>query len=133
MGTTYYPSKRCGGAMYFNEINRFLKAIKQSQLDYKYHYENVNIKNKETQDLLHQIELGKYKDRDKIATKLAKVRRERRVFKDIVENTEAINKYIEENKKAINGLTQLLGQVRNAEKSHEGRTYIPKIRKDLTI
>jgi len=119
--------------MYSEEISRFLIIMKQSQLDYNYNYENVNKKDKETQDLLHQLELGKYKDRDKSATKLAKVRKERRIFKDIVENTEPINKYIEENKKIINGLTQLLGQVRKAEKSHEGRIYIPKIREDLTI
>ena len=115
------------------EIDRFARFVKQVQLDYQYHFENVNKKDKETQDLLHEIELGEYKSRDKTATKLAKVRRERRVSKDIVEVIEPIIKYINENKKAFNNLSQLLGDVRKVEKSHQGRTYKAKVRTDLTI
>lgn len=119
--------------MYSGEIERFIKAIKQCQLDYNYHFQNVNTKDKETQDLLHELELCEYKNKGKAATKLSKVRKERRVSKDIVENTEPIVKYINDHKKLINELSQLLGQVRKAEKSHYGRVYIARIRDDLTI
>ena len=40
---------------------------------------------KATQDLLHQLELGDYKDRGRIATQLAHIRRDRRYYKDIEE------------------------------------------------
>lgn len=119
--------------MYSYELERFIKVLKQSQLDYQYHFENVGKKDKETQDLLHQIELGKSSDRDKAATKLARVRKERRVSKDIVENIEPIIKYLDENKRLLSTYSQLLGQIRKAEKSHQGRVYKAKIRDDLTI
>jgi uncharacterized NAD(P)/FAD-binding protein YdhS len=119
--------------LYSKVLEDFLRAVKQCQLDYKYNYEQVNKKDKETQDLLHQLELGKSKERNKTATKITKVRKERRIAKDIAENTEPIAKYFEENKKAFDTLTQVLGQTRKAEKNHQGRIYKAKIRTDLTI
>ena len=111
-----------------------MRALKQCQLDYDWHFDNVNKKDKETQDLLHQIELGAtYDERIKATPKLTQVRRERRISKDIVENTESIIKFVEENKKVINKLSQLLGDIRKVERSHHGRVYKAKIRNDLTI
>ncbi len=119
--------------MYSKEIERFMKILKQSKADFSYHYEIVGKKDKETQDLLHELELGKYENRSKTATKLAKVRKERRVAKDIVEITEPIVNFLNENKKLYDQLGQLLGLVRKVEKSHQGRVYKPRIRNDLTI
>lgn len=120
--------------MYSVELERFLRAIKQCELDYDYHYRTVGEKDKETQDLLHEIELGAtYERRVKAVPKLTKVRKERRISKDIVENTEPIVKFMDANKKLFNMMQNLLGDVRRIEKKHSGRTYIPKIRKDLTI
>lgn len=120
--------------MYSVEIEKFLKSLKQCQLDYEYHYERVHIKDKETQDLLHEIELGKfYSDRIKATPKLTKVRKERRISKDIVGNTELIVNFVNENKKLFDRMKNLLGSVRKTERSHHGRVYRAKIRKDLTI
>lgn len=119
--------------MYSTILEDFLKATNQCQLDYKYNYKLVNKKDKETQDLLHQLELGSSKERSKTATKISKVRKERRIAKDIAENTEPLAKYYEENKKVFDMLKQILGQIRKAEKSHQGRVYKAKIRTDLTI
>lgn len=119
--------------MYSEEIEQFLKMIKQCQIDYRYHYEIVGKKDKETQDLLHQLELGKYIERQKAATKLAKVRKERRAAKNIVESIEPIMKFIAENKKVVNTLDQLLGQVRKVENIQQRRVYKAKVRNDLTI
>ena len=108
--------------------------MKQAQLDYEWHYEIVGKKEKETGDLLHELELAKkYEDRVKAVPKLTKVRKERRVSKDIVENTEPIVDYFEVNKKFLNGLAQLLGEIRKVEKKHNGRIYKPRVRDDLSI
>lgn len=120
--------------VYSSELERFLKAIKQCQSDYHFHYEVVGKKDKEKCDLEHELELAKkYKDRVKAAPKLSKVLKERRVSKDIVENTEHIVRFVDENQKLFNNLKQLLGQVRKTERSHHGRVYKARVRDDLTI
>lgn len=119
--------------MYSKHIKEFADAIRQAQADYTYYHERVGIKDKETQDLLHQIELEKPSERNKTATKLANVRKERREAKDMVENTADIVEFLSQNKSFLNQLGQLLGKVKKAEKSHEGRSYRARIRDDLTI
>lgn len=120
--------------MYSIEIENFMKAIRQCQMDYEYYYENVGKKDREKGDLEHEILHAKYyKDRIKATPKLRKVLEERRISKDIVENTEPIVNFIKENHKVFKQMEQLLGQVRKVEKSHRGRTYRARIRDDLTI
>lgn len=120
--------------MYSIEIENFMKAVRQCQMDYEYYFENVGKKDKEKCDLEHEIELAnKYKDRVKVVPKLHKILKERRISKDIVENTEPIVNFIKENHKVFKQMEQLLGQVRKVEKSHRGRTYRARIREDLTI
>lgn len=81
------------------------------------------------QDILHKLELEETSIVEKIelATKLSESRKKRRKNKDIVETTGAIKEWINENKKSINSLKQLLGKVRKIEEYHENRTYTPKI------
>jgi hypothetical protein len=119
--------------MYSIEIERFIKFIKQCQSDYKFHYENVGKRDKDKGDLEHQLELGSAKERGKTTTKIVKVLKERRTSKDMVELTEPIAKFADENKKTIDQLTQVLGQIRKVEKYHGDRSYKPRIRTDLTI
>lgn len=87
-----------------------------------------------TQDYLHALELGElsYHERARIATELADCRKERRKVKDTIEVIDAfvIFEDEKESKTHMNRLRQVLGQVRNAEKKHNNRIYIPKVLKD---
>jgi len=119
---------------YSDTLAQFLSFLRQCQKDFDYHYDRVNKKDKETQDLLHQIELGKtYQDRAKALPVLHKVRKERRESKDTVKVTTYIADFVSENSKTIRELEKLLGEIRKVEKCLKNREYKARIRKDLTI
>lgn len=80
-----------------------------------------------TQDYLHGLEFCQYKDRSKIATALARVRKERRKWKDIKEETDILAEWVEANRVVYNKMREMLGQLRRVEKYHNSeRVYIPK-------
>ena len=82
----------------------------------------------ETQDILHKLELddNSYHETAGLAKLLRTVRQERRKAKDNVLITAPIIEWVEENERVIKSLERLLGAVRKAEKSTEGRYYNPK-------
>ena len=85
-------------------------------------------------DIMHKFELDNlsYKERCKLATTLATSRKDRRFYKDHVEELEPIVNFMSESAhtKAINNLKQLLGEVRKVEKYHSNRTYRPRRMKE---
>lgn len=116
-------------------LSEFLNFISDAQSHYKFCYEKVNEQDKLTQDYLHSLELDDLKcgDRSKLATKLAVNRKDRRYYKDRVEELEPIITFFDEpqNKKMLDKLrAQTLGAVRKAESYHKDRTYTPKVLKD---
>ncbi len=119
---------------YISEFLNFLRVIHST---YEYSENAMNDADAATQDLLHQIELGSYADRRKFATKLAQVRKTRRAYKDYIEITKPLYDLINRHDfiKIQRELEQILGQVRKQEKwiLGQGRSYRPRIIKDLTI
>ena len=85
-----------------------------------------------TQDILHKMEDEKTKnsERNKLATKLAICRRDRRYYKDRVQELEPMIKFIQENRKMTNVLKQVLGEVRKIERYHADRTYYPRVMRE---
>lgn len=81
-----------------------------------------------TQDLLHAIELdNSYEERCKTATSLKRNRRDRRAYKDAIEEIEVLVEWEARNRGAINELKQTLGKLRKVEKYHQNRSYRPKV------
>lgn len=80
-----------------------------------------------TNDFLHQLELGSAKERNKIATQIATSRKDRRYYKDQIEEVQALLDWMESNKKALNDLKQVLGKMRKTEEWHEDRVYVPRV------
>ena len=93
----------------------------------------VNEEDKLTQDLLHALELGQLSrgERSKIATQLAINRRNRRYYKDRVEEFEPVADFFADpaNKKVLDRLRHVLGAVRKQEEYHKTRTYKPRVLK----
>ena len=89
-------------------ISEFLNFISEAQSKYKFCLEEEDKQEKLTQDYLHRLELDDLKcnERSKIATKLATNRKDRRYYKDRVEELEPIVKFFEEqqNKKMLDKL-----------------------------
>lgn len=115
-------------------ISEFLNFVAEAQSQYRFCSEEVNNQDKLTQDYLHSLELDGLKrdERSKVATKLAINRKDRRYYKDQVEELEPIVQFFEEpqNKKMLNKMREVLGVVRKSEAYHKDRKYVPKILKE---
>ena len=113
-------------------LSSFLNFLTTVEEDYRINYDTVNQTDKETQDYLHQLELGTPKARAKTATALAHCRQRRREAKDIVGNLEPLYDFIvdPENKPFIQKLKRVLGETRKAEKIMT-RYYYPRVVEDL--
>lgn len=79
----------------------------------------------QTQDILHNMEIGENYPDDYIAQGIAlkNIRRKRREAKDIQRVTTPVVQWISQNQKTINELEKLLGAVRKAEKGTSNRMY----------
>lgn len=111
-------------------ISDFLNFIRQAKQEYDFAMLEMNKTDKLTQDLLHKLELGcnKASERNKVAKQLQICRKDRRYYKDIIEETEPIIGFLNDSfqKKSTDMLAQVLGKVRKAEGYHKNRTYKPK-------
>lgn len=70
-------------------------------------------------------------ERSKVATQLAICRKDRRFYKDTVENLQPLIDFLgeAENKKVIEKLKRVLGETKKQEKGHENRFYVPRVLK----
>ena len=119
-------------------LESFLSFYDEAQRRYKEAYENVNKCDKLTQDLLHKLELDELStgEKNKVATQLKYCRKDRRYWKDQVEELEPFISLFTPGKdnmtasghvKTINLIRESLGKVRKQEAYHADRTYKPKI------
>ena len=111
-------------------LEDFLKFVDQCYQEYQMAQEAVSREDKRLQDLLHELEFPKEKgERNRVATKFQRSRRERRKYKDIIKRNELVVKFFEEkpHRDTLNKLRQLLGRQRKEEEylSSE-RIYKPR-------
>ena len=111
-------------------LEDFLKFVDQCYQEYQMAQEAVSREDKRLQDLLHELEFAKEKgERNRVATKFQRSRRERRKYKDIIKRNELVGKFFEEkpHRDTLNKLRQLLGRQRKEEEylSSE-RIYKPR-------
>ena len=115
-------------------LSDFFNFVSDAQVRYRICSEEMNNQEKLTQDYLHSLELDDLDrgERSKIATKLALNRKDRRYYKDRVEELEPIVEFFKDpnNKKVFDKLTQVLGVVRKQEEYHKTRTYKPRVLKE---
>lgn len=115
-------------------LSAFLNFITAAQSHYNFCLEEMEKQDLLTQDYLHSLELDglNCKERSKLATKLATNRKDRRYYKDRIEELKPIIDWLSDpvNTKAINLLKQVLGEVRKQENYHKNRIYIPKVLKE---
>ena len=110
-------------------ISEFLNLLREADNICTYAEEQKNREEAKTQDIIHKMELENlnYKERAKLATQLTNNRRERRIYKDELEEYQGIADFAKEHKDIVRQLEQLLGQLRKVEKYHENRRYTPKV------
>ena len=110
------------------QISEFLDYLRRIQLLHGAAYDAVGAANKEQQDLLHELEFGcpRYRDRALLAGQLQDLRERRRKAKCAVEITAPICKFAEDYKSMVKALERLLGEVRKIEEQQAARKYIPR-------
>jgi uncharacterized coiled-coil DUF342 family protein len=118
------------------DINKILSAIDHIIQQYEWAFQEVNDCDKETGDLLHEIELTDdlcAKEQRKRYQQLKDVRECRRKAKDTVEQYKELHEYIrtisEGTKK---NLGKLHAKIARIIEQQGDKTYIPRIRDDLT-
>lgn len=113
------------------QIKSFLDFIDECRELNSMAYSGVGEEDKRHQDLTHAIEFED--DPEKIARigmRIHQNRVERRAYKDIYEVTLPVVEFVQDpkNKKTMDAVRQLLGEVRKKERYHENRVYIPRIK-----
>lgn len=112
-------------------ISAFCQSMEDAKMNYSWCRDEVNRLDKLTQDYLHKLELGSldYRDRAKVATAIARCRRQRRGCKDTAETLEPLIQFLdsERGKNLMNLMREVLGKTRKVEKNMENRTYIPRV------
>ena len=116
---------------YSEIIGDFLGLMQESAKRYHALEKQIKREDQLTQDLLHMIELegGDYRQRNRMATELRTCRRDRRYYKDLIEELAPIYHYYDANRKTIDRLSKVLGEVKKEEEYHADRAYHPRVRK----
>ena len=112
-------------------LSDFLDLVANAQIRYRVCNEEISKQDKLTQDYLYSLELDNLDrgERSKMATKLSINRKDRRYYKDRIEEFEPIVDFFKDpnHKRTLDQLTQLLGKLRKVEDYHKNRTYKPKV------
>ena len=106
-------------------IQDFLTFLDRCGEEYIAAAEQERSTDKETQDILHRLELHEdsYHDTARLAKAMRAVRRDRRAAKDTKTVAEPIVKWAGKNGHVIKGLERLLDEVQKAEEWTESRSY----------
>lgn len=111
------------------ELTKFLTFMRELEATYTETDANVNREDKISSDLLHLLELGnlKCKERSKVATQLTYNRKNRRYYKDRKEELQALYDFYVHNRKFFHELDEVLGATRKQERAHKNREYKPRV------
>lgn len=126
-------------------LESFLNFYDATERAYNTAFDMVNKCDQLTQDLLHKLELDNLSngEKNKIATQLKYCRKDRRYWKDVVEESAPIvalfkqtdesiadvkkRATVEHNIKCLHLLRDALGKTRKQEDYHANRIYKPRI------
>lgn len=118
------------------EVKNFHDFLHECRRIYDDSYANVGIEDKRGQDILHAIE---FEDSpaswETLYKKLRESRMVRRRNKDLVEVLYPVIEFIEDprNKKTLDLIPRLLGEIRKVEDKQKKRSYHPRVEDALGI
>jgi hypothetical protein len=119
------------------ELRDVLMSFEQAEKDYLWSCDQVDLYDKETQDILHSLELDPLakNERNRLATRLQRIRRQRREHKNIFEVNEPLVELLqsEKGRYMCNLLKDALGKMRKVEQYHQNRTYVKRISEKQAI
>jgi hypothetical protein len=113
-----------------------LRIFSNTSQKFDSNYEMIGRLDKETQDLLHEIELAEVKDTDKgynLYVTLREIRRNRRQLRDENELLQPLVDLLKENEKFRQKLFKICSRIKEIERQQGERMYKARVRDDLTI
>ena len=115
-------------------LSGFLDFLDECETQYQTARDAVGLEDRRLQHPLHELEFAQNKaERNRVATKFQRSRRERRRQKDEVQRLELIVNFFNEqnHKNTVKKMRQLLGRQRKEEEFLKGkRTYKPRVKAD---
>lgn len=112
----------------------FLSSMDRAKREYEWNMTEMKRMDDLTQDYLHALELENmgYKERAKVATKLAECRKKRREYKNAITILEPIISVLNDDKgkQTIKMLRETLGKIRKNESNMEVRRYYPRFKEE---
>ena len=113
-------------------LSGFLDFLDECERQYQTARDAVGLEDRRLQDLLHELEFAQDKaERNRVATKFQRSRRERRRQNDEVQRLELIVNFFNEqnHKNTVKKMRQLLGRQRKEEEFLRGkRVYKPRVK-----
>lgn len=109
-------------------LENFLNYIRDCQQEYNMASTEEMETNCQTQDILHSLELDEHDDASliQLSKALVIVRNSRREYKDRIRILQPIVDWASANKKTLEELRRVLGNVRKEEKRISSQTYIKR-------
>ena len=107
------------------DMEAVMNTFREALSDYACANETASACERETQDILHDLEIVRhsYSEKAKLAARLSELRRERREAKDAAEVLEPLVGWLNDNAKARNELENVLGMMRKRDQYHTNRVY----------
>lgn len=107
------------------ELKSFLDDIREAETELNIAIADEAETNRQTQDILHAVEMRKYNPRRTAALvkTLCDVRTRRRMAKETIERLTPIVEWSKDNQSTIKSLERLLGDLRKTERRQEERMY----------
>ncbi len=107
------------------DIEDILALIREAPRELAAATEEVKYLDDKQQDILHELELvdHSYHEQARLAKSLRELRQQRRLFKDTIERLIPFVNWIEDNKRAIDGLKRVLGDMRKIDNRQDNRVY----------
>ncbi|MCI9444311.1 MAG: hypothetical protein HFF69_06250 [Oscillospiraceae bacterium] len=113
-----------------SQIDEFLAYLRDCEQRFRMAEADELEANAITNDIHHDMEFVEHDDAELLvlAVELTAARKKRRAAKDAMAETAPVLAWLEENRKTVKSLEQLLGAVRRAERAAENRIYTPRRR-----
>lgn len=123
-----------GGNIAKEHVEALINIVQDIKKTYEYNTSFIVEKEAETQDLLHELELGNfdYKKGNKLARELRKIRKARRQASDQNRALKFLYDYFH-GKSIIRDLRRIQQDIIKEEQKMEARVYVPRVREDLTF
>lgn len=110
------------------KLSNLLNEVRKFQSSYAFSQGRIEDLEHLQADLLHKLEFRAKdaSDRNKIATALKKLRKERRGYKEKVELNKELIGFLNDNHSQIKKLEKILGNIRRIEEMQSNRQYKPR-------